>query len=248
MVNKNRIATLLSSGLSNMQVASIVGLTPARISQLKAEDAEFQLLLAEYEALAEKDDAEEVAIGAKYLTLEHSLVDRITSLAETSDMREAVLGLKAVQDRKAAKVLHNAPVTGNGNTINNITLHLPQHILSQHTPVIDITPNREIVSIDNKNLTPLNSNAVTKLFKGMKNIQNNIESKNMGEYNDPTTDTDSSNVSNTTKGSSLKEALSKATSSKDTAKHNTNRKQSKKVEPSGVEESFLSSSRSFASI
>ena len=164
-MNKNRVAILLSSGIDATKVATIVGCTPSRISQMKAEDPEFQLMLEEYTANAEKADAEEVAMDAEYLTSEHLLIKKVQELVPLCDMKEAIMALKVVSERK---VNTTAPVnTGQVVTNNHITLNLPSHIVAEHAPVIDITASKEIVAIDDVNLSPLPSLEVTKLFKEM---------------------------------------------------------------------------------
>ena len=72
-MTQDRIASLLSTGLLPSQVASIVGLSPGRISQIMKEPS-FELLLAEKMSLNSEKDIEEESISAKYSAAEHALI------------------------------------------------------------------------------------------------------------------------------------------------------------------------------
>ena len=84
-MNIERITTLLASGLKPSNVASIVGCSPARISQLSA-DPHFQNLLAAKVAEAEESDVEEKTITAKYIAAEHILLNQIIDMAPVSEL------------------------------------------------------------------------------------------------------------------------------------------------------------------
>lgn len=167
-MNKNRAAKLLASGLRGTEVASIMGVSPARISQLHQEE-EFKVLLSQYAVEAEKEDAEEVALTVKYLTAEHALVNKVIELTPICEMRDALSALKVVSDRQVAIRKQNSATVAatQGTVINNhISLQLPVH-LATAIPNIQITGNREIIAIGDKNLAPLSSKAVTTLFQSL---------------------------------------------------------------------------------
>ena len=176
-MNLHRIASLEANGLNATQIASIVNLSPGRISQVQSLD-EYKELLLGAKAETEKPDAEDKAIDAKYISAEHSLVDKMISLLPSADMRETILALKTVCDRKAhtikSNINHNGLLNKDGIYLNQtITINLPKHIVEQHKPIMDVTPSREIVAVDGKTLSPLQSGEVTKLFQSIKGIQTN---------------------------------------------------------------------------
>lgn len=167
-MNKERISTLLASGLKAAQVATVVGVSPSRISQLLQED-EFKLLLDSKMAEQDKTDVEEVAITAKYHAAEHLLLDQITQLAPVSELRDVVGALKVVADRqdKAKTRLNPIPVAGTTIHQNIVQLTLP----SQALPEIHISGSREVVGIGDNNLAPLSSQGVTSLFASRRAAQ-----------------------------------------------------------------------------
>lgn len=161
-MNRDRVATLLASGLKAAQVATIVGVSPARISQLLKEE-DFMLLLDSKTAEQKKTDVEELAITAKYHAAEHLLLDQITQLAPVAELRDVVGALKVVADRqdKAKQRLNPVPVQGAVIHQNIVQLQLPMQAL----PEIHIGGNNEVVGIGGNNLAPLSSQGVTKLFE-----------------------------------------------------------------------------------
>lgn len=180
-MNKSRVAALIASGLSNSSVASIVGVTPARISQLMTEE-DFKLLLAQQQLEADKKDVEEVALSAKYLTAEHALIDQIMTMAGTSEMNEAVSALKVISQRQLEiRKQAKAPVQSGTVTNHFVTLHLPNHIVNQPIiPTIQVTAQQEVIAVGDRNLAPLSSHSVTKLFQSM-------QAAKQGGYYDPGT-------------------------------------------------------------
>jgi transcriptional regulator with XRE-family HTH domain len=171
-MNKERISTLLASGLKAAQVATVVGISPSRISQLLQEE-DFKLLLDS--KLAEQDirDVEEVAITAKYHAAEHLLLEQITQLAPVSELRDVVGALKVVADRqdKAKTRMNPIPVAGTTIHQNIVQLTLPLQAL----PEIHISGNREVVGIGDNNLAPLSSQGVTSLFASRRAAQQAAE-------------------------------------------------------------------------
>jgi hypothetical protein len=168
-MNITRIATLLASGLKPANVASIVGCSPARISQLAKESEEFRNLLALKEAEAQKDDIEETALSTKYHAAEHALLDQVLSMAPVSELRDVVGALRVVAERQEKVKTRLNPIVQSQPIINQIVqINIPSHAL----PEVVLTKDYEVVSVDNLNLAPLTSQGVTNLFKNLKEKEN----------------------------------------------------------------------------
>lgn len=189
-MNPNRVADLLASGLKPSQVATIIGVTPARISQLLT-DTEFKLLLDGKIVEVEQRDVEEINLSAKYSAAEHALVNQVMEMAPTSELRDVTAALRVVaerQERMKTRIL--SPTNNGGNTINNtiIALSLPSHALAN--PPMEITKTGEVISIGDRTLAPLSSTAVTNLFSRMSQsktelVETETIEQEKGEYHDP---------------------------------------------------------------
>lgn len=164
-MNLERIASLLSQNLKPSQVASIVGCSPARITQLTSQD-DFKLILADKQALAEKESTESSLLDAKYLHAEHSLLNSIVELSPSADLRDVTSALRVITERQFRKQQITNPIHQGNVTLtqNNITLSLPKHAL----PEISLNTQNEVIAIDQQTLAPLSSTGVTDLFKRMK--------------------------------------------------------------------------------
>ena len=167
-MNIERITTLLASGLKPSNVASIIGCSPARISQL-AQQEDFKLLLASKQVLAEKDDVEEEHLSRKYHAAEHALLNQILELAPVAEMRDVTAALRVVAERQDKAKTRLNPATASQSVVHQvIQITIPQHAL----PNVVLTSDKEVLAIDNTNLAPLSSTGVTNLFASMKGKQN----------------------------------------------------------------------------
>lgn len=170
-MNKDRIASLLAQGLKPSHVATIVGITPARISQLAKDDPEFQNLLALRTSEAESTDIEEKALGAKYHAAEHQLLDQVLAMAPVSELRDVTAALRVVAERQEKMKTRQNPIQSQQAVIQQvIQISIPLHAL----PEVALSKEREILSVDNRNLAPLSSTAVTNLFASMKGKENDL--------------------------------------------------------------------------
>jgi hypothetical protein len=162
-MNPERIATLLASGLPHTSVATIVGLSPARISQLLQEE-DFKLILAAKQAEAQKKDIEELSISAKYLEAEHILIKQVIEMAPISELRDVTAALRVVGERQEKAKNRMNPIVSQQAVYNTVVqLSLPAHA----TPELNFAANREVIAIENRNLAPLSSSGVLSLFKGL---------------------------------------------------------------------------------
>lgn len=178
--SQERIATLLATGLTDAQVASIVGLSPSRLSQLRQEP-DFQLLLSAKTAEAEAKDIEEIALSAKYKAAEYALLDQVTQLSAVSELRDVTNALRVVAERQDRAKLRANPILQNTPVINNIVqLSLPSHAV----PEVTLSKEREVIAIGTRDLTPLSSAGVIGLFKGLSHEQTSLPGsteENIGE-------------------------------------------------------------------
>ena len=162
-MNIERITTLLASGLKPSNVASIVGCSPARISQL-AQDEKFQNLLQAKIAETEADDVEEKTLSAKYLSAEHTLLNQIIEMAPVSELRDVTAALRVVAERQEKAKTRLNPVQGPTIINQTVQIAVPAHTL----PEISLTKELEVISVNSLDLAPLTSEGVTNLFKNMK--------------------------------------------------------------------------------
>lgn len=175
-MNPTRIASLLASGLKPAQVATIIGVTPARISQLVSEES-FQLLLADKRVEFEKEDMEELTLSTKYAATEHLLINQIMEKAPSAELRDITAALRTIserQDRAKQRLIppnNNNGNNNNGNSLTVISISLPNHAVPS-TPVINISKQGEVIAIGEQTLAPLASTAVTNLFSKMRGEQN----------------------------------------------------------------------------
>ena len=175
-MNLERIATLLANGLKPANVATIVGCTPAYLSQLAKSNEEFKNLLADKTALADKETNEELSLSVKYQAAEHTLIDRIMELSTVAEMRDLTSALRVISERQEkTKTRLNPVIEGQTVTNNIIQISVPSHAL----PELCMTREQQVLSVDNINLAPLTSTGVINLFKGMneKKMENGNEQR-----------------------------------------------------------------------
>ena len=175
-MNIERITTLLASGLKPSNVASIVGCSPARISQLSA-DPHFQDLLSAKVAEAEESDVEEKTITAKYIAAEHILLNQIIDMAPVSELRDVTAALRVVAERQEKAKTRLNPVQWTTIINQTVQIAVPSHTL----PEISLTKELEVISVNTLNLAPLTSEGVTNLFKNLKADKEAIEMQKIEE-------------------------------------------------------------------
>ena len=163
MNQTERIASLLATGIPHTSVATIVGISPGRVSQLLKEEA-FQTLLAEKQTEAAEKDTEETNLSAKYLEAEHILLKQVIEMAPVSELRDVTAALRVVAERQEKAKTRTTPILQQSPVYNTIVqLGLPAHAV----PELSFGQNREVTAIENRNLAPLGSAGVLSLFKQM---------------------------------------------------------------------------------
>lgn len=183
-MNLDRIASLLSSGLKATQVATIVGCSPARISQLLSTE-DFKLLVDSKIATLDLENIEEVALSNKYNAAEHALIKQVMEKSEGAELRDVVSALRVVGERQEKmKTRMNPSTSPNSQTIVQVvSITLPSHALPKSP--IEMTGNGEVISIGEQTLAPLSSTAVTNLFSNLSKKQKGEQNDNPGNLKSP---------------------------------------------------------------
>lgn len=156
---KDRIKQYLADGLKPSQIASVVGCSPAYISQL-LKDPEFASAV-EALKIDQNKDGDQI-LEVKYESLEHKLVDEIhnrlgeAEFAQLGKTLESVTKAREAQSkrRNPAAYVQNAPVV--------VPILIPAHAIQ--APVLRLNEQSEVVAIDNKPLAPLSATGVKQLF------------------------------------------------------------------------------------
>ena len=187
-MNPARVAALLSQGLSVTQVSTIVGCTPARISQLKQEES-FKLLLADKTSEVEKEGDEDKLLSTKYTALEHQLIAQMSDIAISAEMRDVTAALRVVAERQDRMRQRATPAAQHSQQVV-VAITLPSHAIPGR--IIEMTKEREVISIGEQTIAPLTSTAVTELFTQMKEKKQNQLN---GGYHEPSTGNPSTEAS-----------------------------------------------------
>lgn len=170
-MNKERAAAYLGQGVPPSQVASIMGCTPAYISQL-VKDEDFMLLVEKHRSMVDGSaEAEETSLVAKATGLQHQIMKAIgESLtgAELPALTKALDTLSQVHDRIAQRKNPANRGTDSGRVAVHVSLTLPAHAIQNVAPVIELNEKNEVVSIDHKPMAPMASNGVEKMFREKK--------------------------------------------------------------------------------
>lgn len=163
---KERIKTYLASGLKPAQICSIVGCSPAYISQLWA-DEKFR---AETEALmADSGDKVDEKLDIKYESAEHQILDAMQDAITGASFSELSRGLETIAKVRDMKANRKNPIVqpGGGNNFTLVQLTLPAHAIPAQPNVV-LNAQSEIIAINDKPLAPLSADGVKSLFQTMK--------------------------------------------------------------------------------
>ncbi len=176
-MNLDRVASLLASGLKPSQVATIVGASPGRISQLIATE-EFQLQLSAKTALIDKEDIEEKSLTAKYLAAEHALIQQVMEMAPVAELRDVTAALRVVGERQEKMKARTLAPPSQITQQTFVSISLPSHAISR--PSVERTSSNEITAIGGNTIAPLNALAVTNLFASLKG-DTNVQATSIGK-------------------------------------------------------------------
>lgn len=166
---KDRIKNLLASGMKPVDVCSVVGCSPAYVSQL-LKDEDFKKSVEDHMIAQQSEKTEEEHLDTKYQTVEQKLLISIEQGIADADFKEKLRALEVVAKRQneRSKIKMPAPALphGGGTSVNlHITqIALPAHA-HQNAPVVTLNEKNEIIAIDNKPLAPMSSTGVKGAFE-----------------------------------------------------------------------------------
>lgn len=165
MNTKDKIKAYLGDGLKPSQITSLVGCSPAYISQLlKDEDFKNDVLALQQNSTRTDDEK----LGTKYEALEHSIISEMMNAVGGQELPVLARALDSVvkaQDMKAAR--KNPIPQGATSFVNIVSLTLPAHALQRDIPVITTNEIGEVIAIDDKPMAPMSSDGVKGLFAKM---------------------------------------------------------------------------------
>ena len=165
---KDKILHYLANGLAASQVATLVGCSPAYISQLLAQDTFKAELKA---AILDNPTAPDDKLDDKYSAVEHALVNAVQDAIPGAELPAISRALETV-----AKIRHDRFVRKNPTSFQPqvnmqfVQLTMPEHTV-RNSPVISINEKSEIIAIDSKPMAPLSSEGVRNLFSSLKGKQ-----------------------------------------------------------------------------
>lgn len=157
MNKQDRIARLLASGMKASVVASLVGVSPAYVSQLIADPdfKEYVGHLVQQTALeVAEEDEERKSYADKLAGAEHTLLDKIIERAPLMEDRLLSQALQIVGNRRdamEAQKLKLLPAAGQGETKVYVQITIP----AQCAPELTVSNTGEIISIGSRATTPM---------------------------------------------------------------------------------------------
>lgn len=177
---KERIKQYLADGLKASQVASVVGCSPAYISQL-LKNPDF---VAEIEALkVDQNKGADQLLETKYEALESQIVSEISNRLGEAEFPHLTKALEAVTKARESKDKRRDPSRYAAvSTVTVVPIYVPPHALQ--APVMQLNAQGEVVSIDNKPLAPLSSEGVKSLFSQIQE-RKEASKKEQVTQNDP---------------------------------------------------------------
>ena len=162
---KDKILHYLANGLAASQVATLVGCSPAYISQLLKEDDFKDKLKA---AILDNPATVDEKLEDKYSAVEHALVNSVQEAIPGADLPAITRALDVVaRIRHDRHVRKNPALMQTNVNVQYVQLTMPNHVL-RHSPVISLNEKSEITAIDNQPMAPLSSDGVKNLFSRMR--------------------------------------------------------------------------------
>lgn len=172
---KDRILNYLASGLQPAQISSILGCSPAYISQL-LKDPDFKAKV-EAAMIDNKTPADE-ALDNKYEALEHTIVKEMQAQVIQAELPHLTKALEAVTKAQDARAKRKNPGLQQATILQQVVqISVPQHAIA--APVLTLNEKSEVVAIDSKPLAPLSAGGVKALFQQLhanKEAQNALSS------------------------------------------------------------------------
>lgn len=163
---KDKILNYLANGLAASQVATLVGCSPAYISQLLKED-DFRAQLKA--AIADNPATVDEKLDDKYSAVEHALVAAVHESIPGAELPAISRALETVARIRHDRYIRKNPTMLPSTNINMqyVQLTMPSHVVKSH-PVISLNEKSEIVAIDAQPMAPLSSDGVKNLFEAIR--------------------------------------------------------------------------------
>lgn len=180
-VQQKRIANFLAQGLRPGQIATIVGVSPAYISQLCGDDGpeEFKETVKAVAGEVAREVDEDQIISNKYLATEHKLLQAIENSLVNAEFPQLVQALKVIgerQERRAARKVGLINPQQIGVVQNNITvLQVPAHAV----PEYQVNGQGQVMAIGSQVMSPLSSQGVKELFRARREGQKLVQGETL---------------------------------------------------------------------
>lgn len=162
---RDRIINFLGKGYKPSHVASIVGCTPAYVTQICKEPEVKDKIEALKEESSGKD--EEASLTLKYAGVEHSILSAIENQLSYAELPALTRALEVIgnrQDKRHQRFNPTQPQQpGQGVHITMLNVTLPQHAAVG----FQLSKEKEIIEMNGKELSPLSSDGVKSLFDGI---------------------------------------------------------------------------------
>lgn len=161
---KERIKEYLADGIKPAQVCTLVGCSPAYISQLLS-NADFK---AEVEtAMLHNTKPQDEILSSRYTSVEASILSAMQSQVDGADLPQLSKALDSITRAQESKAKIRNPALAGGQTIQTVVqINLPMHALP--APQAQLNDKGEVIAIDNKLLAPMSANGVKNLFSQIK--------------------------------------------------------------------------------
>lgn len=154
-VDKDKVISLLGSGLSATVVANSVGCEVSYISQLMA-DQDFATQVAE---LRTKDLVKHKSLDDRYDDMESKLIDKLADLIPLITRPRDVLNALSSINSAKRKAGNSATAALDAGTV--VRLALPQTVINNYT----VNINGNMVKVGERNLTPMPSSILMKTLE-----------------------------------------------------------------------------------
>lgn len=167
MLMEDKILNYLANGLAPSQVATLVGVSPGFISQLRS-NPEFTAKLKA--AILDNPATVDDKLEDKYCAVEHALINAVQDSLPGAELPAISRALEVVAKIRLARYQQKNPLLLQQNMIGNINvvqLTMPSHLL-RADPIIHMNEKQEILAIDNEPMAPLSSDGVKNLFTQIK--------------------------------------------------------------------------------
>lgn len=159
---KDRIKAYLANGLKPSEIATILGVSPAYISQLlKDPDFKASVEAAMLDNAAPADER----LDVKYESLEHTILSQMQSQVVGAELPHLTRALEAVTKARELKSKAKNPATPTTLVQQVVNISVPAHVLQ--VPQLQLNEKSEVIAIDDRPMASMTSDGVKNLFKSI---------------------------------------------------------------------------------